>query len=218
VHNAASATRRTGRIVTKPIASLGSMVGFAALYPFYDFSPTAAHVGWPEARSAVPRVHPKLRPCCLWARFALPTLLSPRTTVGAPKSRVIAAPHAAEMTGIGIGRIEYAQARIVGRAKHARGMESDVTPAPAVADSAVMAGMRSRWSGLCRFEHGSRLRRDGRRGHDGWRSRRGRGGRLRRDGWRLHDGRRSRRRRGGRLRRDGRRRLDGGRSGRGRGT
>jgi hypothetical protein len=96
----------------------------------------------------------------------LPTLLSPRTTVGAPKSRVIAVPHAAEMAGIGIGRIEFAQARIVGRAKHAWGVEAGVTPAPAEADTAVMGGMRSRWSELCRGGRGGRLRRHGRRLHD----------------------------------------------------
>ena len=144
--------------------------------------------------------------------------LSPRTTVGAPKSRVIAVPHAAEMAGIGIGRIEFAQARIVGRAKHAWGIEAGVAPAPAVADTAVMVDMRSRWSGRCRGGRVGRLRRDGRRRLDGGRSRRGRGGRLRRDGRRRLDGGRSRHGRGGRLRRDGRRRLDGRRSRRRRGA
>jgi|SRR5579863_5219713 len=68
---------------------------------------------------------------------------SPRTTVG-PISHVIAGPHAAEMTGIGIGRIEFAQARIVGRAFYAHGMESGVALIPAAADTAVTAGMPSR--------------------------------------------------------------------------
>ena len=69
---------------------------------------------------------------------------SPRTTVGAPQSRVIAGPHAVEMTDIRIGRIKFAQARIVGGTEHAREMVAAVAPAPAVADAAVMAGMPSR--------------------------------------------------------------------------
>src|ERR1700733_15858981 len=56
----------------------------------------------------------------------LPTLLSPRTTVGAPKSRVIAVPHAAEMAGIGVGRIEFAQARVAGVARMERSAIRDL--------------------------------------------------------------------------------------------